>query len=101
MGLLGNLFKKKPAVKAMEQAVIIHLDGISLPDEVYAECDLATLEDQLEKCLAGGLGELDGHESGPDETVIYLYGANAERIFSAIEPTLLSYPLCQNALVRI
>jgi len=82
------------------QAVLIHLDGTSLPSEVYDECDLMTLEDQISAVLEpGGLGECDGNQIGPTETILFLYGASADAIFKAIEPILDSYPLCQNARV--
>ena len=48
-----------------------------------------------------GCGEFDGHESGPEETTLYLYGPDAEALFAAIEGTLRAYPLCQTARVEI
>lgn len=85
-----------------EQAVLVYLDGVNLPDEVYEEYDLATLEDQLVSTLAARTtGEFDGNEVGPEETCLYLYGPDAEALFTAIEPVLRQYPLCQNARVVI
>jgi hypothetical protein len=85
-----------------EQAVIVHLIGSGLPDETYQDYDLATLEDRLVKVVAHSeSGEYDGNEFGEGETILYLYGPNAETLFSAIEGTLRGYPLCQNARVVI
>ncbi len=68
-----------------EHAVLIHLDAVGLPDEIYAEYDLATLEYQLiERIHPGGLGEYDGNELGPGVATVYLYGPDAERLFAAI-----------------
>jgi hypothetical protein len=48
--------------KAPEHAVLVHLDGVGLPDQVYEECDLATLEDRLCEALSTrGLGVVDGN----------------------------------------
>ena len=69
---------------------------------MYQQCDLATIEDRIVAALAGtGLGEFDGNEIGPGETTLYLYGADAERLFAHLEPILTAYPLCRNARVVI
>ena len=82
--------------------MLIYLDAINLPDDVYEKYDLSTLEDKINKIIEpDGLGEYDGHEAGPGETIIYLYGPDAEALFSAIRPVLESYPLCKNSKVLI
>lgn len=106
MGLFDFLKRKKelppePAA-GEEQAVLVYLDGQNLPDDVYDSCDTLTLEELLQPVLERtGVGEFDGTETGPSETCCYLYGANAERLFEAIEPVLREYPLCQGARVVI
>ncbi len=85
-----------------EEAVLISLDGQGLDNAVYQAYDLSTLEDLLsEQIEPDGIGELDGHESGPTQTTIYLYGPDAEMLFSRVQPVLASYPLCQNSRVVI
>ena len=82
--------------------VLIELDGIHLPESVYKDCDIATLENRLEEVLEiGEQGELDGHETGPENTTLFLYGADAEDLFRAVEPVLRVYPLCSGARVTI
>ena len=82
--------------------VLIELDGIHLPDGVYRDCDIATLENRLEEALeTGEQGELDGHETGPENTTLVLYGADAEALFRSVEPVLRDYPLCRGAHVTI
>jgi hypothetical protein len=86
-----------------EEAVVIFLDGLGLDDAVYQTYDLSTLEDLLtEQIEPDGIGELDGHETGQTQTTIYLYGPDAEELFSRVQPVLASYPLCQHsrAVVR-
>lgn len=102
MNILAKLFGKKAAPTKNDQAVLVFLDGQCLPEEVYAEHDLATLEDQLIKVIESQtLGEFDGNEIGEGEVVLYIYGPNAEALFSGIEATLRTYPLCRNARVVI
>lgn len=85
-----------------EEAILIFLDGAGLADSVYRSSDLSTLEDLLIARLEKeGIGILDGHEIGPTETVIYLYGASAEKMFAEIKPILEKYPLCQNSKVVV
>jgi hypothetical protein len=82
--------------------VLIELDGLHLPESVYRDCDVATLENRLEAVLeVGEQGELDGHETGPENTTLFLCGADAEALFRALEPMLLDYPLCHGARVTI
>jgi hypothetical protein len=85
-----------------QQAVLIHLDGTTLPDAVYAHHDLATLEDELIAVIElEKLGEFDGNEIGPAETTLFLYGPDAEKLFKGVELVLRANPLCQNARISI
>jgi tetratricopeptide (TPR) repeat protein len=85
-----------------EGEVAIELDGIHLPQSVYRDCDVATLENRIEEVLrTGEYGELDGHETGPENTLVFLYGPDAEALFRAVEPVLREYPLCRGARVTI
>lgn len=85
-----------------EQAVLVYLDGVGLPNEVYAEYDLATLEDRLEAIVRdAALGEYDGHEFGPTDVTLFFYGTDAERLRAGIEPVLSAYPLCRGARVVV
>jgi hypothetical protein len=92
----------KPPPEEPQQAVLVHLCGTGLPDDVYESCDLATIEDQLTEVISQqALGEFDGNEVGPTESTLFMYGPDAERLFAAIEPVLRGYPLCQRARVEI
>ncbi|MHB9026499.1 MAG: hypothetical protein ACYC7E_20380 [Armatimonadota bacterium] len=81
-----------------KQAVLIYLVDNDLPDEVYDQYDVATLEDQLIDVIdTQGLGEYDGNEFGPEETILFMYTPDAERLYAGIKSILESYPLCRNA----
>lgn len=104
MSILKRLFGKKnqAETRSDQQAVLVHLDGSGLPDHIYQEYDLATIEDQLIEVIEReGLGEFDGNEVGPGETTLFMYGPDAERLFAGIESTLRGYPLCQAARVEV
>jgi hypothetical protein len=86
--------------KPEEQAVLVYLDGSSLPDLVYEQFDLATLEDQLTAAITDKhLGEYDGNEFGPSGTTLFMYGPDAKALFSGIQNVLRAYPLCQKSRV--
>ncbi len=88
--------------KGSEQAVFVHLDGRTLPTELYAQYDLTDLEDQLEEAIRqAGLGVYDGNELGPGEVTLFMYGPDAEALYRVIEPILIGNPLCQNARIVI
>jgi|SRR6185503_867666 len=106
MSIFKRIFGKKSLDQTQseqpQQAVLVHLDGTGLPDHIYDEYDLATIEDRLIDTLEReGLGEFDGNEVGPGHTTLFMYGPDAERLFDGIEQTLRGYPLCQGARVEI
>jgi hypothetical protein len=105
MSWLKRLFGKGGTTTSSaddQQAVLVHLDGTGLPEHVYKECDLVTIEDRLIEAIdRGRLGEFDGTEVGPTETTLFMYGPDAERLFAAVEGILRAYPLCQGARAQI
>ena len=101
MAQFGKLFAKKDKPNA-EEAVLIYLDGANLPDEVYAQYDLSTLEDQLIQAIeTNSPGAFDGNEIGDGVATLYTYGPDANRLYEVIEPVLHAYPLCRNARIVI
>jgi hypothetical protein len=101
MGLFDRLLKKKAPSKS-EECVLIYLDCVNLPAQVYEEYDLATLEEQLATIInRNGAGEWDGNELGEDTARIFTYGPDADRLYRVMEPVLKSHPLCQNARIVI
>ena len=94
--ILGK--QQAPGTPPPEHAIFIYLKGEGLDEAVYRNCDTATLDDLLTKAL-GVHGVVDGTESRATETVLFLYGADSEKMFSLISPVLNSYPLCKSAKV--
>jgi len=105
MGFLARLLGRKPPAPkggSAQQAVLVYLDGLRLPPEIYAKYDLATIEDRLiEVIQRGHLGKFDGNKVRNQTTVLFMSGPDAERLYAGIERTLRNYPLCQRARVVI
>src|SRR4051812_44985689 len=93
MGFLSRLFSRPAqpsAPTAGEHAVIVSipLSGDSFGTEAEREGCFA-VEDRLRDAVAGaGAGEVDGHEFGEGKCTVYMYGPDADRLFSAAEPVL-------------
>jgi hypothetical protein len=84
-----------------KECLAVYLDGINLQDKVYDTCSSQGLADLIIEALDSVGGEIRGSWVGPSETSIYMYGPDAESMFSHIEPILATYPLCQNARIVI
>ena len=77
-----------------QHAVLIQLGTSHSPD------DLAELEDKLAALVEHeGVGEFDGHEIGPDKTTLFLYGPDADVLFSVVQATLHQNMISNNARV--
>ncbi len=86
----------------LSQQLLIHLDGTSLPTEVYETWDLSTLEEEIMDATEGSeFGEWTGHEFGPEGVNVFFDCTDAGLFYKHIEPVLLANPLCQNATVKI
>ena len=81
------------------QCVAVYLDGVTLPEEVYADLDFDQLIADLDG--AAGEGSYRGHWQGPDETGLFFFGPNAEELFTRIHPALSALPIGQNARVVV
>lgn len=71
---------------AEEQAVFVFAPAT--PEVLSA---IHELEDQLaERIVAGGVGEYDGHEIREDFVVLFMYGADADKLFGSVAPIIAS-----------
>lgn len=83
----------------VQQCLAIYLDGINLPDDVYATLDIDAVVAQIGE--AAGPDSFRGFWQGGEETGIYFFGPDAEEMFKRVEPLLLELPIGQNARVVI
>ena len=78
------------------EGLALFLNGVDLPDEVYANSDVDYLIEECNKLMMPD-GLFRGHWQGSKETGLYFYGRSFAKMRSAIEPLLASYPLCQKS----
>ena len=102
MGFLDKLLgreAKRPSAAPSEHAVLVYF--------AYGSTDLSrlfALEEQLDQALAAaGVGELDGNEVAADgsEGTLYLYGPDADALFTAVRPTLEAAEFMQGARILL
>ncbi len=79
------------------QAVYVH---IPLSDDEFGTFEereaVYALEDELLAVIAASeADELDGHEFGGGEGVIFLYGPDADALYMTIEPVLRASPIAK------
>jgi hypothetical protein len=79
------------------QCLAIYLDGTSLPDEVYANLDFEAVVAAMG--AAAGDDSYRGFWQGPEETALFLFGPDADAMFTRVEPVLRRLPIGQNARV--
>ena len=94
-----NLFKKQssqqsPDEEASPQALILR-SVFESSDEFGSDKELQAiyaLEDKLEEAFVGTGYDVDGHEIGDTEFVIYIYGENADEAFNLSKAVLKNSP---------
>jgi hypothetical protein len=80
-----------------QQCLAIFLDGMTLPEEVYADLDFEAVVAELG--AAAGDGSNRGFWQGAEETGLFFFGPDAEAMFARVEPVLRRLPIGQNARV--
>jgi hypothetical protein len=78
------------------EGLALYLDGANLSPEVYATLDVNEFLDELHESL-GGTGTIQGFWESDDTTGVYLYGASAELMTSAIDDLLTVHPLARGS----
>ena len=77
------------------QAVIIHIPCVDFDHSESLEDELIELMDPTD------FGYHDGNEIGGGETTLWLFGKDAEQVFSHIAPTLCRNSFCKGATVTL
>jgi hypothetical protein len=94
---LGMSSPAQPATPPAEHAVIVRFQyGSTNLDALFSA------EDRLESAIAAAkAGEMDGHEVAVDgsDGTFYMYGADADRLYKAVEPILKTTPFMKGATV--
>lgn len=77
----------------------VYLNGVDLPEAVYAECDVNHVIEEANRLL-GGRGRFMSHWQGERETGLFFYGPSFADMKAAIAPLLDGYSLCRGARVE-
>ena len=99
MGMIDKFRRIDSTLRAVEQAVIVRFNFPSGNLDYIFQ-----IEDQLAKAVEGlALGQLAGNEIALDgrDNLFYLYGPDADKIFTAIEPVLLQWDILSEAKVLL
>lgn len=81
------------------QCLAIYFDGLSLPDEIYANLDFDEVTTQLSE--RAGPDSFRSVWQGNEETGLFFFGSSAEDMFARTQPLLHTLPIGQNARVVI
>jgi hypothetical protein len=92
----GESVREMPFGKA--EGVAVYLDGVNLPDAVYATSDVNVVIEELDGRLEG-VGGMQSYWQGPRETALYFYGRDAQEMKRLMADFLAAYPLCAGARV--
>ena len=104
MGAGCNISMQEPQTndQKSEQAVLIRVpvsDRFGTPGELQEVYDF---EDSLTEVLEGKeLGDVDGHDIGEGEAIVYLYGPDADELLAAIEPTLRASRMAPSMQIKL
>ncbi|MDE7215804.1 MAG: hypothetical protein K2O08_03250 [Clostridia bacterium] len=95
---LGEEGDKEYSVGTLE-GLAIYLNGTDLGQEVYDSCDINFVVSELIKLIGEDMATFS-FWTGDKETSLYFYGSNYERMKTAIESFVLTYPLCQKCRIE-
>lgn len=81
------------------EGLACYLNGIDLPIEVYKNCDVNYVIEQMEQAMEG-IGKLYSYWEGDRYTALYFYGTSFIEMKQKIEPFIATYPLCQKSHIE-
>lgn len=76
----------------------LYLNGVDLPAEVYKNCDINFVVDEVFRLLETP-PILYSYWQGPTETALYFYSGSFTIMYTKIRSLLTTYPLCQKCRV--
>ena len=83
----------------VQQGLGLYLNGKDLDDEVYQNCDVNFVYQEIERLLGEfEIGHIASYWEG-EETSFYLYGKSFDEMHKRIKPLLDDYPLCQKCRI--
>ncbi|MFA9230605.1 MAG: hypothetical protein ACEQSU_07660 [Microgenomates group bacterium] len=96
----GSVFRQASGAEArpfgLAEGLGLFLNGIDLPQEVYASTDINDVIDGCAKAL-GGQGALLGSWQGSRETALFFYGPSFQEMQAALIGYVATAPLCEKS----
>jgi hypothetical protein len=83
----------------VREGLAVRLNGVDLPDEVYATSDLDHVIDELGRAIAPD-GLYMTYWEGASHTSLFFFGPSFTAMKAAMAPFLEAYPLCQQCIVE-
>lgn len=81
------------------EGLAYYSNGVDLPDEVYENCDINYVCEQMEQAMEG-IGRMYSYWEGNTDTALYFYGSSFAEMKKRIEPFIATYPLCQKCRIE-
>jgi len=81
------------------EGLALYLNGTDLPDNVYENCDINVVIEELDNLLEGE-GVMLSHRDGEAETALYYYGKSFSKMNELIATFINEYPLCQKCRIE-
>ena len=81
------------------EGIGIYLDGISLPENVYAESDINFVISEVHR-LINTEGKISRYWENDSSTALYFYGESFEKMKIDIKELIENYPLCKNCKIE-
>ena len=81
------------------EGLAYYSNGVDLPDEVYENCDINYVCEQMEQAMEG-IGRMYSYWEGNTYTALYFYGSSFAEMKKRIEPFIATYPLCQKCRIE-
>lgn len=81
------------------EGLAYYCNGVDLPSEVYENCDINYVIEQIELAM-DGIGRMYSYWQGEKYTALYFYGYSFDEMKEKIEPFISSYPLCQKSYIE-
>ena len=81
------------------EGLAYYSNGVDLPTEIYQNCDINYVIEQMEQAMEG-IGRMYSYWEGNSYTALYFYGSSFAEMKKRIEPFTAEYPLCQKCRIE-
>lgn len=90
--------EQKESIGSLE-GLALYLNGTDLSIEVYQECDVNYVIEEIERLMAPD-GKMLGYYEGNEKTALYFYGKSFQQMKLSCKEFVDTYPLCQKSIIK-